>query len=98
MHKLSEIFGSIRMTTAILALVMISIIGSILAVSGSIYLNLHKQAIEESKDRQSANLAVAATILERRIPGSVQEWTADGKMASFQSFAIPPLYTTEVID
>jgi methyl-accepting chemotaxis protein len=98
MHKLSEIFGNIRMTSAILALVMISIIGSILAVSGSIYLNLHEQAIGESKDRQSANLAVAATILERRIPGSVQEWTADGKMASFQSFAIPPLYTTEVID
>jgi methyl-accepting chemotaxis protein len=98
MRKIAAIFGNIRMTTTIAALVLVAIIGSIAAVSGAIYLNLHHQSMAESEVQQEANLAVAATILERRISGSVLNWTEDGTMDAFQSWAIPPFYDTEVID
>jgi methyl-accepting chemotaxis protein len=90
MRKFFKVFGNIRMTTAIAALVLISIIGSIAAVSGAIYLNLHAQSITDSKTQQETNLAVAATILERRISGSVLNWTDEGTMDAFQSWAVPP--------
>nr|WP_233280853.1 methyl-accepting chemotaxis protein [Devosia oryziradicis] len=98
MRKFFGVFGNIRMTTAIAALVLVSIIGSIAAVSGAIYMSLHAQSITNSKAQQEANLAVAATILERRISGSVLNWTDEGTMDAFQSWAIPPFYDTEIID
>ena len=69
MRKLAAVFGNIRMTTAIAALVLVSIIGSIAAVSGAIYMNLHARSMADSTVQQGTNLAVAATILERRISG-----------------------------
>ena len=98
MRKLFAVFGNIKMTTAIAALVLIAIIGSIAAVSGAIYLNLYSGSLTESKVQQETNLAVAATILERRISGSVLNWTEEGTMDAFQSWAIPPFYDTEIID
>ncbi|WP_240231000.1 methyl-accepting chemotaxis protein [Devosia lacusdianchii] len=93
-----KFFGNIKMTTAIAALVLVAIIGSIAAVSATIYMSLYSQSIAESRVEQSANLGVAATILERRISGSVLNWTPEGTMDAFQSWAIPPFYDTEVID
>ncbi|KQX35791.1 hypothetical protein ASD04_13550 [Devosia sp. Root436] len=98
MRKLFAVFGNIKMTTAIAALVLIAIIGSIAAVSGAIYMNLYAQSITDSKVQQQTNLAVAATILERRISGSVLNWTEEGTMDAFQSWAVPPFYDTEIID
>ncbi|HEY8576364.1 MAG TPA: methyl-accepting chemotaxis protein [Devosia sp.] len=98
MRKLAALFGNIRMTTAIAGLVFVSIIGSIGAVSGAIYLNLHSDSIADSALQQETNLAVAATILERRISGSVLNWTEEGTMDAFQSWAVPPFYDTEIID
>ncbi|MBB4053423.1 methyl-accepting chemotaxis protein [Devosia subaequoris] len=86
------------MTTTIMVLVMLSIIGSIAAVSTAIYLNLHAQSMADSEVQQETNLGVAATILERRISGSVLTWNEEGAIGSFQSWAIPPFYDTEVID
>ncbi|MCW5720336.1 MAG: Cache 3/Cache 2 fusion domain-containing protein [Devosia sp.] len=86
------------MTTTILVLVMGAIIGSIGTVSASIYFNLRAQSLAESIALQETNLGVAATILERRISGSVLEWNADGTIGKFQSWAIPPFYDSEVID
>jgi methyl-accepting chemotaxis protein len=98
MRKLFAVFGNIKMTTTIAALVLGAIIGSIAAVSGAIYLNLHSQSMIASEAQQKTNLAVAATILERRISGSVLNWTEDGVMDAFQSWAIPPFYDTQIID
>src|SRR5690606_16486819 len=71
---------------------------SILAVSGAIYLNLREQSLADSRVQQQTNIGVAATILERRISGSVLQWNEDGTMATFQSWAIPPFYDNEIID
>ncbi len=98
MKSIARILGNVRMTTTILVLVMTSIIGSIAAVSASIYFNLYAQAMEDSRVQQQTNLGVAATILERRISGSVLSWAEDGSIAAFQSWAIPPFYDSEVID
>jgi methyl-accepting chemotaxis protein len=98
MKSIARLMGNVRMTTTILVLVLASIIGSIAAVSASIYLNLHARAMEESAVQQQTNLGVAATILERRISGSVLNWAEDGTIATFQSWAIPPFYDSEVID
>jgi methyl-accepting chemotaxis protein len=98
MRKLFAGFGNIKMTTTIAALVITGIIGSIAVVSGAIYLNLHSRSVAESRVQQETNLAVAATILERRISGSLLNWTEAGAMDTFQSWAIPPFYDTEVID
>jgi methyl-accepting chemotaxis protein len=98
MRTLMRFFGNVKMTAAIAALVLCSIIGSIAVVSGVIYMNLHARSIETSKSQQETNVAVAATILERRISGSVMNWTPEGKIDAFQSWAIPPFYDNEIID
>ncbi len=98
MKQIARFFGNVRMTTTIMVLVMLSIIGSIAAVSTAIYLNLHAQSMADSEVQQETNLGVAATILERRISGSVLTWNEEGAIGSFQSWAIPPFYDTEVID
>jgi len=95
---LSKIMGNVRMTTTILVLVMCSIIGSITAMSASIYFNLRERSLEDSRIQQETNIGVAATILERRISGSVLSWGEDGSIGNFQSWAIPPFYDSEVID
>jgi len=96
--KLAHFFGNIRMTTAIAALVILSIIGSIAAVSTAVYVNLYANSVEASRNQQAINVQVAATILERRISGSVLNWTEEGEISAFQSWAIPPFYDSETID
>jgi methyl-accepting chemotaxis protein len=98
MGALARLLGNIRMTTTILVLVLVSILGSIAAVSVSIYMNLYATAMADSRVQQETNLGVAATILERRISGSVLTWNEDGSIAGFQSWAIPPFYDTDIID
>ncbi|MER8372324.1 methyl-accepting chemotaxis protein [Mesorhizobium sp. M1406] len=98
MRKYTKVFGNIKMTTAILGLVMVAIIGSIAAVSGAIYFNLHDQALAASRQQQNANLGAAATILERRLFGSVLTWSAEGTIETFQSWEVPPFDDTTAID
>ncbi|MBK1795413.1 cache domain-containing protein [Devosia sp. WQ 349] len=86
------------MTTSILLLVMVSIIGSVGAISHTLYLTMHQRSIDESEIQQDTNLAVAATILERRISGSILTMAEDGSIVSFQSWAVPPFYDNDVID
>lgn len=93
-----QIFGRIQMTTAILALVMLAIVGSIAVVSGAIYLNMRNEALAASRQSQEANLGVAATVLERRISGSALTWADDGKVGSFQTWKIPAFDGTEIVD
>lgn len=93
-----QVFGKIRMTAAILALVLLAIIGSIATVSAAIYLNVHGQALSGSSRLQATNLAVAATILERRISGSTLSWTPEGTLGPFQTWKIPQFDGTEIID
>jgi methyl-accepting chemotaxis protein len=98
MRFLARFLGNVRMTSMILGLVMVSITGSIVAVSATIYLNLRDIALAESLVEQQTNLGATSTILERRISGSVLSFAEDGTLGDFQSWAIPPFYDTQVID
>ena len=86
----------VRMTTAIAVLVVAAIVSSILLVSSAIYLSLHAQSVSDSRERQLSNLGTAATIIERRLSGSVLTWTDEGSLASFQTWSIPPFYDDEI--
>ena len=83
MHRIVDALSNIRMTTAIMALVIISIAGSIAAVSGVIYLNLRDQAIARSQELQGPNLSVAAMLLAPRVSGSWVEWSPQGGSLAF---------------
>ena len=98
MSFLTRRLGNVRMTTMILGLVMISIIGSIVAVSAAIYFNLSSAALAESRAEQETTLGITATILERRISGSALQVNEDGTLGDFNSWAIPPFYDTQIID
>jgi methyl-accepting chemotaxis protein len=95
---LMRLVDSVRMTTMIAGLVLLSIVSSIAAVSGAIFINLRMNAIADAKVQQETNLGIAATILEHRISGSVLAWNADGAIEAFQSWAVPPFYDSEIID
>lgn len=97
MRKLVDFFRSMKMTSAIAALVLCSIICSIAAVSAAIYLNLHQRSIADAAGQQEANVGIAATILASRISGSTVTWN-DDRIESFEGFALPPFYDTEVVD
>jgi methyl-accepting chemotaxis protein len=91
-------FLNIRMTTAIMALALVSIFLSIAVVSGALYTTLRNESVQRITQEQATNLAIAGTVLERRLSGSTVRWDADGGIDIFQTWAIPPFYDTSVID
>ncbi|MET3927975.1 methyl-accepting chemotaxis protein [Devosia sp. 2618] len=97
MRRFFAVFGNIKMTTAISALVLVCIISSIAAMSGAIYFTLYPQSIADSRAQQESNLAAASTILERNISGSVLGWT-DGTIRAYLSWSPPQFYDNKIID
>jgi methyl-accepting chemotaxis protein len=88
-----------RLTTAIAALMLVSIGVTIAAYSVSSYLSLRGQAIDQAVAQQSADLKTAATIYERRLNGSVLTWSEeDGSIVSFTTYSIPFFYDTAAVD
>ncbi|UXN74655.1 hypothetical protein N8D56_06020 [Devosia sp. A8/3-2] len=97
-RRVGRFFGNVKMTTAIAALVLISIIGSVGAVTAAIYFNTNATTARQSEENQETHMGAAATILERRLAGSVLTRAEDGNIGSFQSWAVPPFYDSEIID
>ncbi len=88
-----------RMTTAIAALLLTSIMVTIVAYSVSTYLSLRGQAVGQAIAQQNADLKTAATILEKRLSGSVLTWSEeDGTIVSFTTYSIPYFYDTGAVD
>ena len=89
----------VRLTTAIAALMLVSIAVTIAAYSVSTYLSLRGQALDQAVAQQSADLKTAATIYERRLNGSVLTWSEeDGSIVSFTTYSIPFFYDTAAVD
>lgn len=68
---------SIRLTTAITLLVTVSIALSIAAVSTAIYLGLSERVRQDAAAQQNASLIIAATVLERQLPGATVSWAGN---------------------
>ena len=98
MTKPLKFLANLKMTNAIAAMVLCSIVLSIGSVSVSIYKNLHELSVRESIIQQDTNIGVAATILERQLSLSDLVWSEDGKIASFTGFNLPPFLDNGVID
>jgi methyl-accepting chemotaxis protein len=89
----------VRLTTAIAALMLVSIGVTIVAYSVSTYLSLRGQAVGQALAQQDADLKTAATIYERRLNGSVLTWSEeDGSIVSFTTYSIPNFYDTGAVD
>jgi methyl-accepting chemotaxis protein len=93
-----RMLGSIKMTTVIALLVIVSIAASVGIVSGVIYTVLYANAIKQADEQQGVNLRIAATVVERRLSGSSVRWTEDGQLEAFQTWAIPPIYDHLIVD
>ncbi len=88
-----------RLTTAIAALMLTSIVVTIVAYSVSTYLSLRAQAVGQAVAQQGADLKTAATIYEKRLSGSVVTWAEeDGSIAVFNTYSIPNFYDTGAVD
>jgi methyl-accepting chemotaxis protein len=98
MKTIRGFWGNIKLTTAVAALVLTSITITIIAFSGSGYLDLRRQSITQAMSQQAANLQVAGTILEKRLSGSVLTWAENGDIAAFQSYSLPFFHDTAAID
>ena len=98
MHRFGRFFGNLKMTTAIAALVLCAIVGSIGAVSTAIYFNLHQASLRNSEAQLSANVGVASTLLERAMIGSEVKWSEAGTIDSFLIWGLMPFDDTKLID
>ncbi|WP_284393178.1 methyl-accepting chemotaxis protein [Devosia yakushimensis] len=89
---------NIRLTTAIAALVLTSIAVTVIAYTATVYIDLRGQATRQSIAKQESDLQVAATVYEKRLPGSVVTWAETGGIATFQTYSIPFFYDTAAVD
>ena len=96
--KLFSGLKNIRLTTAIAALVLTSIAVTVIAYTATVYIDLRGQATRQSIAKQASDLQVAATVYEKRLPGSVVTWADEGGIATFQTYAIPFFYDTAAVD
>ncbi|MGV8834312.1 MAG: methyl-accepting chemotaxis protein [Devosia sp.] len=98
MKVISGFWGSIKLTTAIAGLVLMSIVVTIVAYSVSGYVDLRRQSVNQSVIQQEANLQVAGSILEKRLSGSVLTWAEDGTIGAFQTYSIPFFHDSGAVD
>jgi methyl-accepting chemotaxis protein len=90
--------GNIKLTTGIAALVLASVLITVLAYAASGYINLRRQSVEQGVAQQRADMKVAATVLERRLGGTVVTWTDEGELATAQTYALPFFHDSEAVD
>jgi len=81
--------ADIKVTSAIVCVVVASIILSVSAVTFVVYSNLGESLRSQAIDRKVANLKTAATILSGSLPGSEAKWTEDGNLESIVVWAMP---------
>ncbi len=96
--KLFSRLGDIKLTSAISGLVLSAIVVTIAAYSVSNYFSLRNQAIQQAVAQQMADIRSAATILERRLSGSVVNWAENGDIGTFNTHSIPFFYDTAAVD
>ncbi len=83
--------SNLKLTTAIVWLVVGSIALSISAVSVGIYLNLRSSSLSDSVLQRTTDLNVAASALERRLMGGQVKWSDTGNAEALVIQAVPPV-------
>ncbi len=89
LKRMQAFFADIKVTTAIVCLVVVAIVLSIGAVTLAVYSNLGTSLRVQAATQQQANLKAAATILAGNLPGSKAEWTDTGDLSALVTWAMP---------
>ncbi|WP_230989503.1 methyl-accepting chemotaxis protein [Devosia faecipullorum] len=98
-RAIKRVLGNIRMTSAIAALVIYSILFSVAVVSAAIYFNLNAALRAQMETQQSSNLRTAATLLANNLPGAEVVWAEDGQIATLTTWAMPRQFLNhELVD
>jgi methyl-accepting chemotaxis protein len=96
---IARILSNIRMTSAIAALVIVSILLSVAVVSAAIYINLSSELRSQAETQQQSNLKTAATILANNLPGAEVTWDENGGITKVGTWAMPRQFLNhEIVD
>ena len=98
-RAIKRVLANIRMTSAIAALVIYSILLSVAVVSAAIYINLNATLRAQTETQQNVSLKTAATLLSNNLPGAEVAWAEDGQIASLTTWAMPRQFLNhEIVD
>jgi len=87
--RISAFVADVKVTSAIVCLVVVTIILSISAVTFAVYSSLGTALREQAIEQQHANLKTAATILSGNLPGSEAKWSETGDLDGLVAWAMP---------
>ena len=87
--RFSAGIADVKITSAIVYLVVATIILSIGAVTLAVYSSLGTSLRAQAIEQQHANLKTAATILSGSLPGSEAKWSESGDLDGMVAWAMP---------
>ncbi|MDC9826406.1 methyl-accepting chemotaxis protein [Devosia sp. ZB163] len=90
--------GGVKLTTAISAMVFLAVAIAISAVLFAVYLMLEANTRTTAHDRLTADLRIAAAILEVNLPNSDIYWTESGQLERIEAKAMPKFRNHDLID
>ncbi|WP_193177400.1 methyl-accepting chemotaxis protein [Oricola nitratireducens] len=89
-------FGLVRVVSVSTALIIAL---ALMAVSAAVYMIVSDRIASDAVARQDASLRVAATIVERDLPGTEVTWTKDGNVDRIVMDSVPNSFQThDMID
>lgn len=91
-------FSRLSISTAMAVTSCLMVAVSLAVVGAIVYSVMVSGAEEDAVAKQNASLRVAATILERDVPGVKVTWAADGNVSRIQADGIPEFATHDMID
>ena len=94
----SRLFGSVKLTFTIAAMVVVSIAIAITTVLLTVSIILSTNARETASERLATNMRIATAILEINLPNSDMFWGEDGQVERIEAKAMPKFRTHDLID
>ncbi len=91
-------FSRLRISAALAVTSCLMVAASLAVVGTIVYSVMVSGAADDAVTKQNASLRVAATILERDVPGVKVTWAADGNVSRIQADAIPEFAAHDMID
>jgi len=98
MAFISRLFGSVKLTVTIAAMVVVSIGIAIAAVLLTVSMILTANALTTATERLATNVRIATAILEVNLPNSDMFWGEDGQVERIEAKAMPKFRTHDLID
>ena len=87
--RVGQVFGNVKLTTMIAALVISAIIVAVAVVTAAVYINLSASTRATALGQQVINLKTAATILQGSLPGAEIVWSETNQIEQIATWAMP---------